>query len=114
MKRILLAILLAAVFRIAFLVFNIGDVALATADGAGIFSANCAQCHAGGRNLIQADKSLKKEDLEKNGMNSIEAMVTQVTNGKNAMPSFKGRLNDSQIADVAAYVFDQANNKYWK
>jgi mono/diheme cytochrome c family protein len=27
-----------------------------------------------------------------------------VTNGKGAMPSFKGQLTDTQIQDVAAYV----------
>ena len=30
-------------------------------------------------------------------------MRTQVTNGKNAMPAFGGRLSDDDIADVAAY-----------
>ena len=28
----------------------------------------------------------------------------QVTNGKNAMPAFGGRLSDDDIANVAAYV----------
>jgi cytochrome c6 len=47
-------------------------------------------------------------------MNSSEAIIAQVTNGKNAMPAFKGRLKPAQIEDVAAYVLDQANNKDWK
>jgi len=37
-------------------------------------------------------------------MNSLEAIVYQVTNGKNVMPAFKGRLNNQQIEDVANYV----------
>ena len=76
--------------------------------GGAVFNANCASCHAGGRNLVQANKSLSKADLEKYGMNSIEAIVTQVTNGKNAMPAFKGRLKDTQIQDVAAYVLSKS------
>ena len=64
----------------------------------------------GGRKVIMADKTLKKEALGKYGMDSMEAIVTQVTNGKNAMPSFKGRLNASQIEEVAGYVLEQAEN----
>ncbi len=45
-------------------------------------------------------------------MNSLAAIVTQVQNGKNAMPAFKSRLNDKQIEDVATYVLEQAD-KDW-
>lgn len=81
-----------------------GDVA----SGAKIFSANCAACHAGGRNIISAAKTLNKDALEKYEMNSLDAIVYQVNNGKNAMPAFKGRLTDAQIDDVATYVLSQA------
>ena len=81
-------------------------------NGAKIFSANCAACHAGGRNVIAADKTLKKEALEKYAMNSLDAVVHQVVNGKNAMPAFKGRLTTEQIEDVATYVLGQAE-KGW-
>jgi cytochrome c6 len=82
------------------------------ASGAKIFSANCAACHAGGNNVIMANKTLKKEALEQFGMNSIGAITTQVTNGKNAMPAFGGRLSAAQIEDVATYVLEQAG-KGW-
>lgn len=65
-----------------------------------------------GRNVVAAAKTLKKEALEKYSMNSMEAIVNQVHNGKNAMPAFKNRLNDKQIEDVAAYVLEQAE-KGW-
>jgi len=39
--------------------------------------------------------------------------VTQVTNGKNAMPAFGGRLSDDDIQNVAAYVIDQAEGGKW-
>ncbi len=82
-------------------------------NGAKVFSTNCASCHAGGQNLVKANKSLKKEDLQKYGMNSVQAIIAQVTNGKNAMPSFRARLKPEQIEDVAAYVLEQAD-KDWK
>lgn len=108
MKKLLTVILLA----ITVLNLALGRPALAgeTTNGAKIFSSNCAACHMGGRNVVAAAKTLKKDALEKYNMNSLEAIVNQVKNGKNAMPSFRGRLNDQQIEDVASYVLQQAEN----
>ncbi|MER3492065.1 MAG: cytochrome C6 [Mastigocladus sp. ERB_26_2] len=111
MKKILLVLLLGiTIFTFA---FNRPALAADAANGAKVFSANCAACHAGGKNLVQANKSLNKSDLEKYGMNSAEAIIAQVTNGKNAMPAFKARLKPEQIEDVAAYVLGEAE-KGWK
>lgn len=92
--------------------FTFATPALAgdAASGGKIFSANCAACHAGGKNVINGAKTLQKEALDKYEMNSLEAITYQVTNGKNAMPAFKGRLTDAQIDDVATYVLSQAEN----
>jgi mono/diheme cytochrome c family protein len=35
---------------------------------------------------------------------SRQLVVTRVTNGQGAMPSFRGRLTAAEIGDVAAYV----------
>ena len=78
------------------------------AAGEQIFSANCSACHAGGNNAIMPDKTLKKGALEENGMNSVQAITTQVKNGKNAMPAFGGRLADEDIDNVASYVLSQS------
>ena len=83
--------------------------------GATIFAGNCAACHAGGNNVIAAEKTLRKEALDSYlaGGRKESSVVTQVTNGKNAMPAFGGRLSDEEIGDVAAYVIDQANGDKW-
>nr|QCI05517.1 cytochrome c553 [Crouania attenuata] len=78
--------------------------------GETVFSANCVACHAGGENLVNPIKTLKMEDLEKFEMNSINAITTQVTNGKNSMPSFKGVLEPEDIVNVANYVLNQSEN----
>nr|SCW22903.1 Cytochrome c553 [Nemalion sp. H.1444] len=78
------------------------------AAGEQIFNANCAACHAGGNNAIITEKTLKKDVLEANAMNSVDAITTQVTNGKGAMPAFGGRLEDEDIDNVANYVLSQA------
>ena len=79
-------------------------------NGAQIFSANCAACHAGGNNVIQNEKTLRKEALEQylEGGYKESSIIYQVTNGKNAMPAFGGRLDEDEIKNVAAYVFDQS------
>lgn len=111
MKKIVSVLLLGiAIFTIA---FSSPALAADAASGAKVFSANCAQCHAGGRNLVNAAKSLKTADLEKYGLNSAEAIIAQVTKGKGAMPAFGARLKANKIEDVAAYVLEQAG-KDWK
>ena len=111
LKKLISALLIMAV---AVLSFVPNAFAADSANGAKVFSANCASCHAGGKNLVNAKYTLKKADLEKYGMYSVEAITTQVTNGKGAMPSFKGRLKSEQIADVASYVLSQADQDWPK
>lgn len=83
--------------------------------GAQVFAGNCAACHAGGNNVIQNEKTLRKEALESylEGGFKETSIIYQVTNGKNAMPAFGGRLDDDEIKNVAAYVFDQATGAKW-
>ena len=79
--------------------------------GENIFSGNCAACHAGGQNVIMPEKTLEKAALEEyldGGFNEA-AVRKQVTNGKNAMPAFGGRLSDDDIANVAAYVISSSS-----
>lgn len=104
--------LLAMAIAFATLTFSSPALAGDTANGAKLFAANCAACHAGGKNVVNAAKTLQKGDLDKYSMNSLDAIKTQVTKGKNAMPAFGGRLNEQQIDDVASYVFEQAE-KGW-
>ena len=74
--------------------------------GKSIFEYNCAACHRGGQNIIMPEKTLEREDLEQylDGGFNEKAVIRQVTNGKNAMPAFGGRLPDDDIANVAAFV----------
>jgi cytochrome c6 len=83
--------------------------------GAQVFAGNCAACHAGGNNVIQPEKTLRKEALEQylEGGLKESSIVYQVTNGKNAMPAFGGRLDEEEITNVAAYVYDQSTGNKW-
>jgi cbb3-type cytochrome c oxidase subunit III len=73
-------------------------------DGKAIFASSCASCHtlaaAGASGTIGPNLDDAKPD---------EALVRErVTNGKGAMPSFKGQLTDEQIAAVAKFVSGNA------
>ncbi|UCG13067.1 MAG: c-type cytochrome [Deltaproteobacteria bacterium] len=83
-----------------------------TKNGAKVFGSYCAGCHRHGGNIVNPEKTLKKEALEKSGKASAEAIKRQVTNGAGAMPAFKTSLSDKQIEDVVAYVLEQAE-KGW-
>ena len=82
------------------------------AAGESVFSGNCAACHAGGQNVIMPEKTLQQEALEEylDGGANVKAVITQVTNGKNAMPAFGGRLSDEDIENVATYVINTAKS----
>jgi cytochrome c6 len=77
--------------------------------GQAVFSNTCSACHIGGINVIVPKKTLTQEALEKYAMDSVDAIRQQVTQGKNAMPSFADRLTADQIDAVAGYVLEQAD-----
>jgi cytochrome c553 len=71
------------------------------AAGESVFtSAGCGSCHtleaAGSSGSVGPDLDDSKPDHD--------LVVDRVTNGSGVMPSFKGKLDDEQIQDVAAYV----------
>ncbi|MEH2291499.1 cytochrome c6 PetJ [Nostoc sp.] len=109
--RILLLILLSAIALFKF-TFISPALAAEISNGAKIFEANCASCHIGGGNILISQKTLKKEALSKYlenyNQDSIQAIIHQVQNGKNAMPPFKSKLSSEEILEVASYVFYNA------
>lgn len=82
-------------------------------NGAAVFKANCAACHAGGGNIVRRRKNLKLKTLHKRQVDTEEAIATLVTNGKGIMSAYGDKLTAEQIADVSAYVLQQAELN-WK
>ena len=80
-----------------------GSAGAAKPAGASIFESNCATCHApdgsGGQGPAIGDGKAKAKYTE-------TEMVELVTNGKDAMPAWKGTLSAEEIDDVVAYVRD--------
>ena len=74
-----------------------------------------AACHGGGNNVVDPTKTLRKEAIKQylTGGLTEEAIVYQVTNGKNGMPAWEDVLSEEEIQAVASYVYDQATNDKW-
>ncbi|CAL8412522.1 unnamed protein product [Dictyota dichotoma] len=102
------------VFAVSFTLFSniFSSYAVDIQHGESLFTANCSACHSGGNNVIMPEKTLRKGALSDNQMNNKDAIGYQVTNGKNAMPAFGGRLSDVDIEDVANFVLSQSE-KDW-
>lgn len=75
--------------------------------GESTFKAKCAMCHgADGLASSSMSKMLKVPSVKSPDFRKLTAseMVADTTNGKNKMPSYKGKLSEAQIREVVAYM----------
>ena len=70
--------------------------------GAQTFSSVCAACHLGGANVVRPEKTLDLTTLTNNKVADADAILAQVTNGKNNMPAFGGRHAARQLQHARA------------
>ena len=87
-----------------------GVIALSTTavaqDAAGTYKARCAMCHgADGKGspigLKMGAHDFTSADVQK----QTDAQLTEtITKGKNKMPPYEGKLKDTEIKDLVAYI----------
>jgi cytochrome c6 len=82
--------------------------------GEQLFKANCVACHNQGINIIIPEKNLERKTLEANGMYNLEAIRYQISNGKNGMPAFGGRLKENEIEEIGQYVLIESEKSFQK
>lgn len=76
------------------------------ADGAALFTQNCAGCHV----LTAANSTgTVGPNLDTTTLD-VAAMTTQIENGKGAMPGFSGTLSPEEIEAIAEYVAASVDN----
>jgi cytochrome c6 len=102
------------IYILFFLTFPKQIDAMNLEKGGKLFRQNCLVCHENGNNRIIGEKNLKKESLETNGKNSIDSISYQLTNGKNGMPAFGGRLKEKDIEEIAEYILYQSAKNFEK
>ena len=98
MKRILMLVL-----------FPLSFAALAAAENPGkaVFASKCALCHGpDGKGNTSIGKSLQIADLHSADVQKLtdDDLKTVITNGKNKMPPFKGKLTGEQTLQVISYI----------
>jgi cytochrome c6 len=100
------SILFAAVFVAGVtLVFTGGPAAAAAKSGETLFKQHCAGCHPNGGNILTAQKSLSKKDLEANKIRTAEDIVTVMRNPGPGMSKFDAKLvPDKEAQQIAEYI----------
>src|ERR1700694_4252599 len=76
-------------------------------DGAALYKGKCAMCHGpDGAGATATGKAMKVRDLRSADVQkqTDKEMTTIVTDGKNKMPAYKGKLTDAEIAAVVKYI----------
>ena len=105
----LFALVLIAPVLMALALLTSATVEAASADevAEGTFKSTCAMCHgADGSGDTPAGKSMHIPDLHSAEVQkqSDAQLAEAISNGKNAMPPFKGNLNPDQIKALVAHV----------
>jgi len=81
--------------------------AFAAADGAAVYKAKCASCHAAdGSGSTSMGKAMKLRDLgspEVQKQTDAE-LLTVTADGKAKMPAYKGKLTDEELKAVVAHM----------
>jgi mono/diheme cytochrome c family protein len=76
-------------------------------DSASTFKAKCVMCHAAdGSGNTPAGKATKARDFASPEVQNLtDAQLHDIiTNGKDKMPAYKGKLTDDQITGLVAYI----------
>ena len=88
-------------------------IAAPSASAPELFEQHCSGCHIGGGNIIRRGKNLKLQALQRNHVDTPEAIATLITNGKANMSAYGDRLSPEEIDLLTTYVLEQAQTG-WK
>jgi cytochrome c6 len=74
-------------------------------DGKTLYDAKCALCHGKdgvAKSVAKGSKNFNDPEFQKTA--TVDTIVKMMTDGKNKMPSFKGKLSAEQMKMVADHV----------
>ncbi len=74
-------------------------------DGKAEFEEHCAVCHPAGGNIVNPAKTLKKADLEKNGVKSWQDIVAKMRTPGPGMNKFEEKdVPEPEAKAIAEYI----------
>lgn len=76
--------------------------------GARLFDNHCAGCHANGGNVIRRTKTLRRQDLLREGVTSAADVARIASEGKGQMSGYAKVLGEGGADAVGAWVWKQA------
>lgn len=76
--------------------------------GGRLFENHCAGCHVNGGNVIRRSKTLKRQDLLREGVKSAADVARIAAQGKGQMSGYGKVLGDGGPEAVGAWVWKQA------
>jgi cytochrome c6 len=83
-------------------------------EGKRLFLKHCAACHPNGMNMVNPQKTLRKKDLDKNGLATIDSLVGYMMNPGQGMPKLvheNKEITREQAKGVAVYILDEINKQ---
>ena len=81
-------------------------------NGEEVFFQHCSGCHIKGGNIIRRGKTLKLSALNKNGIDSPEAIAKIASQGIGSMSGYKGVLKEGEDQLVGEWIWEQAQNAW--
>ena len=81
-------------------------------NGAVLFGQHGAGCQLNGGNIIRRGKNLKLATLQRQGLNSTDAIANIARNGIGQMSGYSDQLGEGGDQLVAAWILEQAQ-KAW-
>jgi len=76
--------------------------------GARLFDNDCAGCHVNGGNVIRRTKTLRRQDLLREGVKNAADVAQIAAEGKGQMSGYGKVLGDGGADAVGAWVWKQA------
>jgi len=74
-------------------------------NGESEFKEHCASCHAGGGNIIRADKTLSSKDREEYGIKTSIDIVSLIRKPGEGMTAFDEKtISDQEAKAIADYI----------
>ena len=73
--------------------------------GAKLFQEKCAACHPDGGNIIKPSMTLRKKDMNANGIKTAEDIIAKMRNPGPGMTRFDAKaISDKDAKEIAQYI----------
>jgi cytochrome c553 len=101
-----LSLRMAALILLACGIIAVGSASAVAQDAAANYKAKCTMCHgADGKGSAVGTKMGAHDFTSADVQKQTDAQLTEViTKGKNKMPAYDGKLKDTEIKDLVAFI----------